>query len=63
MTAIQEVLESYTNKDCYDLLRWIGTNKQRLVEKEKQQIIDAYKSGVDGTMLAEDYYNKTYKNK
>ena len=32
-------------------------------EMEKQQIIDAYKDGVNGTKLAEQYYNETFKNK
>ena len=32
-------------------------------EMEKQQIIDAYKEGVDGTKLAEQYYNEKFKNK
>ena len=32
-------------------------------EMEKQQIIDAYKEGVDGTKLAEQYYNETFKKK
>lgn len=30
-------------------------------ETEKQQIINAYKDGVVGTKLAEQYYNKTFK--
>lgn len=29
-------------------------------EIEKQQIIDAYKGGVVGTKLAEQYYNETF---
>lgn len=33
-----------------------------LLEKEKQIIIDAYIEGVDGTLLANDYYNETFKN-
>lgn len=32
-------------------------------ELQKQQIIDAYKDGVVGTKLAEQYYNETFKNK
>ena len=30
-------------------------------EMEKQQIIDAYKEGVTGHKLAEQYYNETFK--
>jgi hypothetical protein len=33
---------------------------QQAKELEKQQIIDAYKDGVDGMLLAEQYYNETY---
>lgn len=29
-------------------------------EMEKQQIVDAYKEGVDGTKLAEQYYKETF---
>jgi hypothetical protein len=32
-------------------------------QMEKQQIIDAYKEGVDGTKLAEQYYNEKFKKK
>jgi len=30
-------------------------------ELEKQQIIDAYKSGVSGTLFSDEYYLQTYK--
>jgi len=33
-----------------------------LLEKEKQQIIDAYKCSSWMTQLAEQYYNETFKN-
>ena len=36
---------------------------QQAKEIEKQQIFDAYKEGVDGTKLAEQYYNETFKKK
>ncbi|CAB5224342.1 hypothetical protein UFOVP387_60 [uncultured Caudovirales phage] len=32
-------------------------------EMEKQQIIDTYKYSVNGNILAEQYYNETFKNK
>ncbi|MVW93659.1 hypothetical protein FCL53_16985 [Elizabethkingia meningoseptica] len=32
-----------------------------LQEKEKQQIMEAYKAGVSGVQLAEDYYNEKYE--
>lgn len=35
---------------------------EKAKEMEKQQIKNAYKSGVDGTMLAEQYYNETYES-
>lgn len=34
---------------------------EKAKEMEKQQIIDAYKTGVDGTKFAEQYYNETFK--
>ena len=33
---------------------------EKAKEMEKQQIIDAYKDGVVGTKLAEEYYNETF---
>lgn len=33
---------------------------EKAKEMEKQQIIDAYKGGVVGTKLAEQYYNETF---
>jgi hypothetical protein len=30
-------------------------------EMEKQQIIEVYKAGVDGTKFSEQYYNETFK--
>lgn len=34
---------------------------EKAKEMEKQQIIDAYKDGVVGTKLAEEYYNEKFK--
>ena len=36
---------------------------EQALEREKQQIIDAYKYSVNGNILAEQYYNETFKNK
>ena len=33
----------------------------KYIELEKEQIIYAYKEDVDGTKLAEQYYNETFK--
>ena len=33
---------------------------EQALEREKQQIIDAYKYSVNGNILAEQYYNETF---
>ena len=37
MTAMQEVTQAYIDNNSEGLMRWIGNNKERLLEKEKQQ--------------------------
>ena len=53
LTALQELFI------CFPLSEEV---KNVYLEKEKQQIIDAYKDGVTGTLLSEQYYEQTYKN-
>jgi threonyl-tRNA synthetase len=66
MTQFLEWLENSSNvKD--DILNW-ETVKENALEKEKEQIIDAYwasyKEGqYSGDKTAEEYYNQTYNQK
>jgi hypothetical protein len=64
-TAMQELIE-YLEKDYYiNELTNFDKDKIKFLEKEKEQIINAYDMGkttikfVEG---AEDYYNQTYNN-
>ena len=66
-TAMGELIEKLNNTgDDTVFCIWFEANKERLLEKEKQQIIEAYVDGDwNGTenhpyMLAEDYYNQTF---
>jgi len=70
-TAIQELIEVFNSKnDVFKLLKWIENNKDRLVEKEKEQMIEMYyeghtspyfsQYGNDVVKQAEEYYNETY---
>ena len=74
-TAIQELIENYemsanqylemkqTNKAAlyFNLAKW---TKEKYLEKEKEQIIDAYYGHIDGVFgyreEGEEYYNQTY---
>jgi len=61
-TAMQELLDTLEN-DWLSPQPYIDLVKSKL-EKEKQQIIDAYRfpnTLVD--MSSEQYYNETFKNK
>jgi hypothetical protein len=70
-TAMQELIDSirFTDKECYATMFDEGIFKIAL-EKEKEQIIDAYDKGIDigleayelttDYLEAEDYYNQTY---
>ncbi|MEL7678149.1 hypothetical protein [Elizabethkingia meningoseptica] len=46
-------------KDALNSVRKIII-ESNLHEKEKQQIIESYKAGVSGLLLAEDYYTEEY---
>ena len=65
---MQELIESirYTNKECHSIMFNEGKFNEAL-EKEKEQIINAYnQADLDGYLqktypkYAEEYYNKTY---
>ncbi len=44
------------SRDGFDMI-------QQAKELEKEQIVNAYKNGVSGTKLAEQYYKETYTDK
>jgi len=62
-TAMMELIEmiSYTSKDTFYAMEDSGFFKQAL-EKEKEQIMDAYEYGCHNGNLdgAEQWYNQTY---
>ncbi len=64
-TAVEFLMEELKKNDCIGVPSKFWNKYEELVEyaknKEKQQIIDAYKDGVNGTKLAEQYYNETFK--
>jgi hypothetical protein len=68
-TAMQQLIEhiqinatKFSLMNTYNILKEI----EPYLEKEKEQIVDAYLTGADYTcdeevILANEYYNKTYK--
>ena len=61
---MQLAIESYKN-DGVSFTDWFIDNYQMLLEKEKEQIIEAYCDGfVVGSegnqIMSEEYYNQTY---
>ena len=62
-TAMQIAIESYKN-DGVSFTDWFIDNYEMLLEKEKEQIIDAYSEGYsDGVQEPnpnDEYYNQTY---
>ena len=64
-TAVEWLEEKITKNDCGDLPMYIYNFIEQAQEMEKQQIIDAFKTGeCDGTfeiINAEQYYNETFK--
>jgi len=70
-TAMQELIEVFNSKnDVFKLLKWIENNKDRLLEKEKEQMIEFAEKYIEHyfdamhTSLflksAEEFYNQTY---
>jgi hypothetical protein len=51
----KELLREHPTQTNHDVIK-------QAKEMEKEQIINAYKEGVNGTKLAEQYYNETFKN-
>ena len=69
-TALQEVNEMFLKLMPEDFYSWVWNERDRLLELEKQQIIEAHgnklkKSRDEGNyeywFSGEDYYNKTFK--
>ena len=69
-TALQEVNEMFLKLMPEDFYSWVWNERDRLLELEKQQIIDAHgnklkKSRDEGNyeywFRGEDYYNTTFK--
>jgi hypothetical protein len=67
-TAMQELIE-YLNGDTYAGICDIRDRAEELLEKEKEQIMNDYKEGVNQGILycngkvfitKEEYYNQTY---
>lgn len=63
-TTMQELIEASETFNGYDLFKWVAKNKTNLLEKEKEQIIDAVNSQwqIGYEVKGEDYYNETYEN-
>ena len=64
-TAMQELISELKRVDDYPMIRFVIRTANDLLEKEKEQIIEAYLTGADYTndeevILANEYYNETY---
>jgi hypothetical protein len=63
-TAMQELMD-YLNEDEFTGICDIRDKVEEYLEKEKEQIIDAYYGNIDGVFgyreEGEQYYNQTYK--
>ena len=60
-TAMQELIEIYEYYHSFEEFNewFMDMGKKAMLEKEKEQIIDAFIDGEDG-VAAEEYYNQTY---
>lgn len=63
---MKEVFEKHDKEfDKMNFLKWFSDNRERLLEAEKEQIMEAYMSGkhdsgIDKRYSSEDYYQQTY---
>jgi len=48
------------NGYTYDTVKEVTDMATQLLEKEKQQIVDAYDSGFRGNIDSENYYTQTF---
>jgi len=58
-TAMQELISELKRVDDYPMIHFVIRTANDLLEKEKEQIIEAFINGEDG-VPAEEYYNQTY---
>ena len=68
-TPIQELIEKFNKlTDNYEFCDWLEANKECLLEKEKQMVIDAFRDGIKNVHNGSPYttpltyYNQTFKN-
>jgi hypothetical protein len=65
-TAMQELIFELKLIDAYPMITLVLRMATDLLDKEKEQIIDAYIEGYtswDSEMTSLEYYTKTYKKK
>ena len=62
-TVIQIIIEQRNKLSQNDFDTWILSNKKELLEKEKEQIIEAFEQGLEFGFPTNgsNYFNKTYK--
>ena len=64
-TAMMELIDKLrSNMGELGFIDWIKDNREQLLEKEKEQIMDAYNCGIEEEFSSpengEQYYNQTY---
>ena len=65
-TAMQELIEIYEYYHSFEEFNewFMDMGKKAMLEKEKEQICNAYTDGLEGPYLgAEEYHNRTYNQK
>jgi hypothetical protein len=63
-TALQEIFEYWdTQNNPLVILNWIASNEKRLLEKEKEQIVDACNANLKGLLTnGKDYYDLNFNH-
>ena len=60
-TAMQELIDELKLIEAYPMSPLVLKMATDLLEKEKEQICNAYTDGLEGPYIgSEDYYNQTY---
>jgi hypothetical protein len=63
-TAMQELISELKRVEDYPMMPFVIRMATDLLEKEKEQIIDAYYGKIDGVFgyreEGQEYYNQTY---
>lgn len=67
-TVLKNIISNFDLMANDHFLDWFKENKEVLLEKEKQQIIDSYLQGFchceyEGIIDAQKYYKETFNNK